>query len=485
MRTDSRSWFPTPCPLAERCGDVVIAPDFTQRMPSEPGAVHFIGIGGSGMSGIARMFVERGVTVTGSDRSDSDAVRALTALGVAVQIGHEPAAVTHADTVVVTGALWTDNPEYQWALTHGVPVYHRSLALEWLSRDNRVVAVAGAHGKTTSTSMVVTGLRELGADPSFVNGGVVTALGVSAALGSDDTFVLEADESDGSFVVYRSAIGVITNIDSDHLDAYGSTEAFDDAFVAFANACTETVIVSADDDHLSLLRERISVPVVTFGVNTVSDFRLSAVVSSAAGVSATVTHRNDSVELSMTVPGRHNAVNAVGAIAVLAHLGYSLDDAVRAVSAFGGTGRRFELHGERRGVAVYDDYAHHPAEVRATLAMARSVVGDGRIIAIHQPHLYSRTRDMAVDFAREYEEGADLTIVLDVFGAREDPIEGVTGELVASQFQDSSRVLYRPEWLEAAAAAADFARAGDIIITLSCGDVYRIIPSVLEALDRS
>jgi UDP-N-acetylmuramate--alanine ligase len=187
----------------------------------------------------------------------------------------------------------------------------------------------------------------------------------------------------------------------------------------------------------------------------------------------------------MTVPGRHNAVNAVGAIAVLVHLGYSLDDAVRAVSAFGGTGRRFESHGERRGVAVYDDYAHHPAEVRATLAMARSVVGDGRIIAIHQPHLYSRTRDMAADFARAYEAGADLTIVLDVFGAREDPIEGVTGELVASQFRDSSRVGYRPEWPEAAAAAADFARAGDIIVTLSCGDVYRIIPLVLDALDRS
>jgi UDP-N-acetylmuramate--alanine ligase len=460
----------------------VIAPDLTQELPERLGVVHFIGIGGSGMSGIARMFVERGLTVTGSDRSDSAAVESLRGIGVSVQIGHEPDAVTRADTVVVTGALWTDNPEYQWALQHKILVIHRSLALHWLSRNSRVISIAGAHGKTTTTSMVVTGLRAVGADPSFVNGGVVTQLGVSAASGADDLFVLEADESDGSFLAYNTAIGLITNIDTDHLDTYGSVDAFDDAFVAFANACSESVVVSADDDHLGRIRQRFTPTVVTFGELPSADFRVTEIVSSSSGVSARVSHGGTSAALTMSVPGAHNALNAVGAVAVLVQLGHSLESAVTAVSTFGGTGRRFELHGTRRGVAVYDDYAHHPSEVHATLAMARSVVGDGRIIAIHQPHLYTRTRDMAEEFAREYETGADLTIVLDVYGAREDPIEGVTGQLVVDEFADDTKVLYRPDWSKAAAAAADFARQGDIIITLSCGDVYRIIPAVLDEL---
>ena len=461
----------------------MIAPDLTQELPDDLGVVHFIGIGGSGMSGIARMFVERGLTVTGSDRSESSVVEALRVIGVPVQIGHEPDAVTRADTVVVTGALWTDNREYRLAIEHDLLVVHRSLALHWLSRTSRVVSIAGAHGKTTTTSMVVTGLRELGADPSFVNCGVVTQFGVSAANGTDDVFVLEADESDGSFLAYNTAIGLITNIDTDHLDTYGTVDAFDDAFVAFANACSECVIVSADDEHLGRLLPRITAPTVTFGESPTADIRVTDIVSSSTGVTATVSHNGLVEALTMAVPGAHNALNAVGAVAVLVQLGHSLSTAVSAVSTFGGTGRRFELHGVSRGVAVYDDYAHHPSEVRATLAMARSVVGDGRIIAIHQPHLYSRTRDMAKEFAREYETGADLTIVLDVYGAREDPIEGVTGQLVVDRFEDPAKVLYRPDWSEAAQSAARLAQRGDIIITLSCGDVYRIIPSVLAELD--
>jgi UDP-N-acetylmuramate--alanine ligase len=463
----------------------VIAPDLNQVLPDDLGSVHFIGIGGSGMSGIARMFVERGITVTGSDRSESATVHALRELGIDVQIGHEPDAVTRADTVVVTGALWVDNPEYMWATEHNTLVIHRSLALHWLSRDRRVISIAGAHGKTTTTAMVVTGLLGCGVSPSFVNGGVVSNLGVSSASGTDDVFVLEADESDGSFVVYNTAIGLITNIDTDHLDAYGSAEAFNDAFVKFANSCTESVVVSSDDAHLNRLLPRITAPVLSFGESPEADVVVSQIVSSADGVSALVSHGSSTAKLAMSVPGRHNAINATGAVAVLIQLGHSLEDAVDGVSNFGGTGRRFELHGVRRGVAVYDDYAHHPSEVRATLEMARSVVGEGRIIAIHQPHLYSRTRDMAGEFAHEYEKGADLTIVLDVYGAREDPIPGVTGRLVEERFADASKVLYRPEWESAAAEAARFARSGDIIITLSCGDVYRIIPNVLTALDSA
>jgi UDP-N-acetylmuramate--alanine ligase len=463
----------------------VIAPDLTQSIPDDLGRVHFIGIGGSGMSGIARMFVERGVTVTGSDRSESATTGALRELGIDVQIGHEPSLVTSADTVVVTGALWPDNAEYVWALEHNIPVLHRALALHWLSRTGRVIAVAGAHGKTTSTGMVVTALRGVGADPSFVNGGVVTSLGVSAATGADREFVLEADESDGSFLLYNAAIGLITNIDTDHLDTYGSMEEFDAAFVRFANACDERVVLSADDPHLARLRQRVTAPTLTFGEDDQADVRVTDIVAAPTGVTATIHYSGERATLQMSIAGHHNAINATGAVAVLVSMGYPVQEAAAALSAFGGTGRRFELHGEHRGVRVFDDYAHHPREVRAALATARSVVGAGRVIAIHQPHLFTRTRDMAGEFAAEYEKGADFTVVLDVYGAREDPIPGVTGELVSAAFVDHDRVAYCPNWSDAALVAAEYARAGDIIMTLSCGDVYRIIPQVFSALDAS
>ena len=463
----------------------MIAPDLSVELPAELGRVHFIGIGGSGMSGIARLFHAKGLIVTGSDRSDSNTVAALRTDGIDVQIGHEPVAVREADTVVVTGALWEDNPEYRWAIDHGIPVLHRALALAWLVRESRVVSVAGAHGKTTSTAMVVTGLLGVGRSPSFVNGGVLANLGVSSAAGADPEFVIEADESDGSFLVYPTSIGLITNIDTDHLDHYGSEEAFDEAFVTFANGCREVVIVSGDDPTLRRLMPRILTPTVTFGESDGVDFRVSNIVSSPDGVTATIVHESRSSELSLAVAGAHNAINATGAIAVLCSLGIDFAIATAALADFAGTGRRFELHDSVRGVAVYDDYAHHPREVRAALATARSVVGSGRVIAIHQPHLFSRTRDMATEFAREYETGADFTVVLDVYGAREDPIPGVTGELVSAAFTDPSRVAFCPDWEIAARVAAEHAQAGDIVMTLSCGDVYRIIPQVVAELGAS
>ncbi len=461
----------------------MIAPDLSAELPEELGRVHFIGIGGSGMSGIARMMSEQGLTVTGSDRTGSATVEALRGLGIVVQIGHEPDAVREANTVVVTGALWEDNPEYRWALDHGIPVLHRSSALNWLVRNSRVISVAGAHGKTTSTAMIVTGLQSLNRNPSFVNGGVVAQLGVSAASGTDAEFVIEADESDGSFLLYPTAVGLITNIDTDHLDHYGSVEAFDAAFVDFANGCRECVVVSGDDHTIAQLLPRITSPVVTFGESAGVDFRVTDIVSSSTGVVARIDHLDESATLQLAVAGAHNAVNATGAVALLVSLGIPFVDAVSSMSSFAGTGRRFEKHGTVRGVTVVDDYAHHPREVHAALATARSVVGAGRVIAIHQPHLYSRTRDMAIDFAREYEAGADFTVVLDVFGAREDPIPGVTGELVSRAFHDQTRVAYCPDWSTAARVAAEHAQPGDIVMTLSCGDVYRIIPQVLEQLE--
>jgi len=463
----------------------VIAPDFEVLVPDDLGRVHFIGIGGSGMSGVAQMFHQRGITVTGSDRADSQTVDTLRKRGIDVQIGHEPLAVREANTVVVTGALWQDNPEYRWAIEHDILVIHRSVALNWLLRGTRVISVAGAHGKTTSTGMIVTALRGVNRNPSFVNGGVIANLGVSWGTGADEEFVIEADESDGSFLLYPTAIGLITNIDTDHLDHYGSADAFDDAFVRFANECRERVVVSGDDPILRRLSSRITTPMVTFGETAGVDFRVTNIVSSSSGVAATVSHLGEDVELRLSIAGAHNAVNAVGAIAVLVQLGVQLGEAANALHDFAGTGRRFELHDTVRGVRVYDDYAHHPREVHAALATARSVVGNGRVIAIHQPHLFSRTRDMAADFAHEYESGADFTVVLDVYGAREDPIPGVTGALVSEAFVDSSKVAYCPDWSDAARVAAQHARDGDIIMTLSCGDVYRIIPQVVSELDPS
>jgi len=459
----------------------MIKPDLSMPLPDELGSVHFVGIGGSGMSGIARLFLDAGHRVTGSDRSENAATTALRELGARVELGHDASHLGDAEALVYTGALWPDNPEYLAAVERGIPVLHRSQALAWLTRGSRIVSVAGAHGKTTSTGMIVTALVEAGRDPSFVNGGVIQSLGVSAAFGDPGLWVIEADESDGTFLLYETAVALITNVDADHLDHYGSHAAFDDAFVEFASRASEAVVISADDAGARRIAARLDRAVLTFGESRDADVRVHSIVL-GPGVSFTLSHGGVEHEVRLQVPGRHNAINAAGAFAVLASLGVEPDVAVRGLEAFGGTGRRFELHDTVRGVRVYDDYAHHPTEVAAALEQARSVVGDGRIIAVHQPHLYSRTQLMAGDFAAVYERLADHTIVLDVFGAREDPVPGVTGALVAERFADPDRVDFIPDWQRAADRVAELAREGDLVMTLSCGDVYRIIPQLVEAL---
>ena len=467
----------------------MIEPDLNQPIPDAIERVHFIGIGGSGMSGIAHMMLDAGILVSGSDRSGSATVDRLTERGARVAIGHDAENLVtegdeRPDAAVVTSALWPDNPELLAAREHGIPVLHRSQALHVLARGKRVVAVAGAHGKTTTTGMLVVGLHGLGIDASFVNGGVIAGLDASSGHGTSDAFVLEADESDGSFLLYDVSVALITNVDTDHLDHYGTPEAFDAAFAEFANRAGEAVVISADDPGAQRVRALVRHDrVVTFGEAAGADVHIVD-IRSAASAACTVEIAGERIELEVGVPGRHNAVNAAGALATLVAMGIAPANAARAVGAFSGTGRRFELHGERRGVRVFDDYAHHPAEVEAALTAARSVIGDGRIIAIHQPHLYSRTRDMAGEFAAVYERVADHTVVLDVYGAREDPVPGVTGALVAERFADPSDVDFLPDWQQAAERAAAVARDGDIIVTLSCGDVYRIIPQVLSALEE-
>jgi UDP-N-acetylmuramate--alanine ligase len=462
----------------------MIKPDLSIEIPDTLGAVHFVGIGGAGMSGIARLFAASGLTVTGSDRSDSKTAAKLRALGIPVAVGHDASNVGTADTLVVTSALWPDNPEYLYAQQHGLTILHRSQALAWLVNRQRLVAVAGAHGKTTSTGMIVTALRELDADPSFVNGGVISDLGTSSALGEGELFVLEADESDGSFLLYDSAVALITNVDPDHLDHYGSVAAVEDAFVRFADEASELVVISSDDAGALRVAERLAHPrVLRFGEAEDADIRVHSIVTDGP-VSYVLDYEGVSYPGVLRVPGHHNAINAAGAVAVLVGLGFAPDAAVQAVGAFGGTGRRFELHGTVGGVSVYDDYAHHPTEVDAALTAARTVVGEGRIIAVHQPHLYSRTQLMAGEFAETLERTADFTVVLEVCGAREDPVEGVTGALVSERFADLSHVAYIDDWQRAADFLAEYAEPGDFLVTLGCGDVNLIVPQLLDSLEK-
>jgi UDP-N-acetylmuramate--alanine ligase len=467
----------------------MITPDLSIELPETIRAAHFIGIGGSGMSAIAHMFLDAGIRVTGSDKSENPYLERLRERGAVVTVGHDAANVGNADTVIFTTALWADNPEYLLAVERGLTVLHRSQALAWLARGRPLISVAGAHGKTTSTGMIVTALKGLGVDPNFVNGGVISSLGVSSASGVDDLFVLEADESDGSFLLYDTSVALITNVDADHLDQYGSQDAFERAFVTFAERARDIVAISSDDAGAKRVTEALrgtAAPprILTFGEADDADVRLHSVETDGP-VSFALNWQGRDYSGALQVPGKHNAINAAGAVAVLLGLGHEPQAVLDALGDFGGTKRRFELKGVARGVRVYDDYAHNPTEAAAAVSAARTVVGSGRIIAVHQPHLYSRTKLMSGEFAKVYESLADYTVVLDVDGAREDPVPGVTGALVAEQFVDPSRVAYRPDWSEAAEEVARVAREGDLVMTLSCGDVYKIVPKLLESLEAT
>ena len=460
----------------------MIKPDFSQPVPADLGTVHFIGIGGSGMSGIARILIGMGHRVTGSDLRDTSNVAALRELGAVIHIGHDAAHLGTPDTVVVTSALWPTNPEYVLAKELGIPVIHRSQALAYLTTKHRLVAVAGAHGKTTSTGMIITALLELGVDPSFVNGGVIQALGASSGSGTDDLFVIEADESDGSFLHYQTAIALVTNVDPDHLDHYGSLDAFEAEFAKFAQGASEFVAISSDDPGAVRVTARLrDKKVISFGQAENADVRLTRIDASGKTVNFDVQVDGQTYSTELLIPGVHNALNAAGALAVLVGLGFETQRALAAISTFAGTERRFELHGEVRGVRVYDDFAHHPTEVEAALKAARAVVGEGKLITVFQPHLYSRTRLMHKEFADALSL-SDQVVVLDIYAAREDPEPGVTGALVSDSFDDQSKVHYVPLWDDAPAVAASLAHDGDFIVTMGCGDVYRMVPALLSAL---
>jgi UDP-N-acetylmuramate--alanine ligase len=384
---------------------------------------------------------------------------------------------------VVTSALWPTNPEYLLAKERGIPVIHRSQALAKLASSKRLIAVAGAHGKTTSTGMVITALMSMGQDPSFVNGGVINSVGQSSSSGTGELFVIEADESDGSFLLYDTAISLITNVDPDHLDHYGSIEAFHKVFADFANRSRELVVISSDDHGAKEVAKLITKPMITFGEAKEATVRVQNIKEDAR-VSFELVYKEEKSSAKLILAGRHNALNAAGAVATLVSLGFDFQASVIEVAKFEGTERRFELHGQERGVSVYDDFAHHPTEVQAALNGARAVVGSGKLITVFQPHLYSRTRLFAKEFAQVLAE-SDEVVLLDIYAAREDPEPGVTGELILNNFSDQSKIHYAPNWEEASAKAASLADSGDFIVTMGCGDVYRMVPQLLQALKKS
>ncbi|GAA4184906.1 UDP-N-acetylmuramate--L-alanine ligase [Streptosporangium oxazolinicum] len=450
------------------------------------GRVHFIGIGGSGMSGIARILLKRGVPVSGSDARGSDLVTELRDLGARVHIGHAASHVKHVDTVVVSTAIRDSNPELGEALRQGLRVIPRAAALASVMAGKTGVALAGTHGKTTTTSMLTVALQKCGADPSYCVGGQLVTTGLGADEGSGEVFVAEADESDGSFLMLAPDIAVVTNVEPDHLDNYGDPRAVHDSFARFVERVTATMVVCADDPGSAALipiaRAR-GLKVITYGESEDADLRVGGIVPEGLGITFTVAGRG---EVRLAVPGRHNALNAASAIAVAGELGVSFDEIRDGLAAFTGAKRRFEAKGEAGGVAVFDSYAHHPTELAADLRAARDVVasfsGDGRVIAVFQPHLYSRTRFFADEFGAALGL-ADEAVVLDVYGAREDPEPGVSGALVAGKVPlPAERVAYVPHRDSVPALVAGRARPGDIVLTMGAGDVTELGPRIVAEL---
>ena len=454
----------------------------------EVGPVHFVAIGGAGMSGIAQLFHELGVPVSGSDQVDSPTLRQLTASGITTHVGHDASYLGDAQTVVVSSAVRETNPELAAARERGLRVWHRSAALAALMVGRHGVCVAGTHGKTTTSGMTATMLAEAGADPTYVIGSPLSSTGESAHLGHGGIVVIEADESDGSFLQYPTEIAVITNIEADHLDNWGSPEAYFAGFERFASQPgVRAVVISADDPGALHLAERLrghDAHIVTFGEATDADVRLSALDLSGIAAAADLTYEGTTHRLQLQVPGRYNLGNAAAAFAAGRLLGVDAARLVAGARNFGGTLRRFQLVGEVAGTRIFDDYAHHPTEIRATLNAARRVVAPGgRLVACFQPHLYSRT----MDFAREFGEAlalADVVVLTDIYAAREDPVPGVTGELIrdTAQHAGAAEVHYVADKADLPGALAGIVRPDDVVLTIGAGDVTLVGPLLVAEL---
>ena len=452
-------------------------------------AVHLVGIGGAGMSGIARVLLARGATVSGSDAKDSRTLAALRALGARVHVGHDAEHLGDARTVVVSTAIRPDNPELVAARARGLDVVVRADALAALMAGRRGVAVAGTHGKTTTTSMLTVAAQHCGVDPSFAIGGDLNEAASNAHHGTGDLFIVEADESDGSFLAYRPHAAIVTNVEADHLDHYGDEAAVFRAFEDFAATIDPDgfLVACADDpgaQRLAAQARAQGVDVRTYGTAAEADLRLDGLtVSGTTSRYQPVLRGRRLPPVTLAVPGRHLALNSGAALLTGTGLGLDAATLVEGLAGFTGVRRRMELKGSRGGVRVYDDYAHHPTELVAQLTAAREVVGNGRLVVAFQPHRYSRTLAFAAEFGQALGL-ADEVVVMEVYAAGEEPVPGATGATVAAGVPlPPERVLFEPSWSAVPAALAERARPGDLVLTLGAGDVTLIGPEVLRLLE--
>ncbi len=448
-------------------------------------AIHFVGIGGIGMSGIAEVLLASGFAVSGSDAKESETTRRLEELGARICVGHAAENVQAADVVVFSSAVPRNNPELVAARLAAIPVIPRAEMLAELMRLKSGIAIAGSHGKTTTTSLVATVLREAGLDPTVVIGGKLNALGTNAARGQGELLVAEADESDGSFLHLTPVIAVVTNIDAEHLDHYGDHEGVKEAFAQFANRVPfyGLVVACLDHPHVQDILPRIEKRTATYGLSAQADYRAKDPVVEGLSTRFTLIRRGEELgPVSVRMPGIHNVLNTLAVVAVADELAIPLDVTKKALRDFGGVQRRFTIVGEEGGVTVVDDYGHHPAEVQVTLEPAQRAYGR-RIVVAFQPHRYTRTHHLFEEMTRAFNR-ADVLLLADVYAAGEAPIEGATSDRLAQAIRahghrDVTHVGPREAMVDALLSRA---QPGDVVITLGAGDITRVGPTFLEAL---
>ena len=451
--------------------------------PADRRPIHFVGIGGAGMSALALIAVRRGVAVTGCD-ADPTGAADLSALGVMVHAGHDPSHLDGARAVVVTAAVPVEHPELHRARELDLPIVPRKVALAALVGGARSVGVSGTHGKTTTTVMTTEALAAAGLHPTGLAGGRVAAWGGNALIDGDDLFVVEADEYDQAFLTLHPTVAIVNNVEADHLECYGSVEALEDAFVEFAGRA-RVALVSADDPGAQRVAAQVA-RAMRFGFAADADVRIGEVEQGARGTEATVSWRGGrKARLRLAVPGIHNLRNAVGALAAVDALGGSLEPAIEALATFSGVGRRFERLGEHGGVAVVDDYAHHPSELAATLAAARQAFPGRRLVAVFQPHLYSRTIAHG-DAMGQALAAADLVFVTEIYAAREQPVPGVSGRQVAeAAVKAGADARFEPVRAEVGRRVRDALEPGDVVLTLGAGDITRVAPELVRWLSAA
>jgi UDP-N-acetylmuramate--alanine ligase len=436
--------------------------------------VHFVGIGGIGMSGLAEILRTLEFDVSGSDLRGNDITRRLAELGVRIDVGHRAANVVGSDVVVFSSAISQDNPEILEARASGIPVIGRAEMLAELMRVKYGVAIAGSHGKTTTTSLIATVLRAAGLDPTVVVGGKMAALGSNARLGAGDLLVAEADESDGSFLRLTPTIAVVTNIDPEHLDHYGTHDKIKDAFVEFASRVPfyGLAVMCLDHPHVQDILPRVSRRHVTYGVSAQADYSAKAIRYAGLTTAFQAFKRGEPLgEFVVNMPGTHNVLNCLAVIAVADELEVPLDVTKQALATFGGVGRRFSVIGEPAGIVLVDDYGHHPAEIEATLDAAQRAY-NRRVVVAFQPHRYTRTRDLFDGFSRAFNK-ADVVLVTDIYPAGEQPIPGVTAGHLAQSIREHGHhdVTYVPDKRAVPDELLRRIQPGDIVIALGAGDI--------------